>query len=122
VERSSRETLAFARHTGMRALEAEALTVLARVAAMQGSFDQARTLMRAAKAITVDLGLLTQAADIISEGLIDLLDDKLAAAEETLRKGERELERMGGTGPRSTSPRCSPGCCCCAGGPWRPRR
>jgi class 3 adenylate cyclase/tetratricopeptide (TPR) repeat protein len=100
VERANREALAEARRSGMRALEATTLRVLARVAALRGSLDEARQLVGAADAITADLGeSLTQAADCISRALIELLDDDLAAAEEMLRSGYVRLEEMGATGP-----------------------
>jgi class 3 adenylate cyclase/tetratricopeptide (TPR) repeat protein len=99
----NREALAEAERSGMRSLEATALTVLARVAALQGNLEEARQLLRSATAITVDLGeSLTQATDCISLALIEVLDGDLAAAEDTLRDGYRQLEQMGGTGPRAT--------------------
>lgn len=101
MERRNREVLAEARRTGMRALEANALTVLARIGALRGDLDGARELVRSAAAITEDLGeSLTKATDCISQALVEMLDDQLAAAENMLRAGGRELERMGGIGPR----------------------
>jgi tetratricopeptide (TPR) repeat protein len=89
-----------AQHSGMRGLEATALMVLARVAALRSNLEEARQLVRAANAITSDLGeSLTQAADCISQALIELLDDDLAAAEDMLRSGYLRLEQMGATGP-----------------------
>jgi class 3 adenylate cyclase/tetratricopeptide (TPR) repeat protein len=100
VERSNLEVLAEAQHSGMRGLEATALMVLARVAALRSNLEEARQLVRAANAITSDLGeSLTQAADCISQALIELLDDDLAAAEDMLRSGYLRLEQMGATGP-----------------------
>jgi len=100
VERSNREVLAEAQRGGMRGLEATALTVLARVAALRSNLDEARQLVAAANAITSDLGeSLTRAADCISQALIELLDDDLAAAEDALRTGYLRLEQMGATGP-----------------------
>jgi class 3 adenylate cyclase/tetratricopeptide (TPR) repeat protein len=100
VERANREALAEAQRNGMRGLEATALTVLARIAALRGNLDEARQLVGAANAITSDLGeALTQAADCISQALIELLDDDLAAAEDMLRSGYQRLEQMGATVP-----------------------
>jgi tetratricopeptide (TPR) repeat protein len=100
VERANREALAEAQRNGMRGLEATALTVLARIAALRGNLDEARQLVGAADAITSDLGeALTQAADCTSQALIELLDDDLAAAEDLLRTGHQRLEQMGATGP-----------------------
>jgi tetratricopeptide (TPR) repeat protein len=99
VERANRAALTEAQRAGMRGLEATALTVLARVAALRGDLDEARQLVGAANAITSDLGeTLTQAADCISQALIELLDDDLAAAEDLLRAGYQRLEQMGATG------------------------
>jgi class 3 adenylate cyclase/tetratricopeptide (TPR) repeat protein len=96
------ETLAEARRTRMRSLEATTRMVLARVAAVRGKLDEARQLVESADEITGDLGLsLAQAADCISRALIELLDGELAAAETILRDGYRQLEQMGGTGLRA---------------------
>jgi class 3 adenylate cyclase/tetratricopeptide (TPR) repeat protein len=100
VERHTREALELARGAKMRHLEASALTLLARTAAMQGEFEEARRFMGLATGITTELGeLLTQAADSISEATVELLAGDLRAAEAALRRGRKELERMGGTGP-----------------------
>jgi class 3 adenylate cyclase/tetratricopeptide (TPR) repeat protein len=100
VERANREALAEAQRSGMRGLEATTLTVLARIAAVRGDLDEARQLVGAANAITSDLGeALTQAADCLSQALIELLDDELAAAEDLLRSGYQRLEQMGATVP-----------------------
>jgi ATP/maltotriose-dependent transcriptional regulator MalT len=100
VERANRAALAEAQRNGMRGLEATALTVLARTAALRGDLDEARQLVGAANAITSDLGeALTQAADCLSQALIELLDDDLAAAEDMLRSGYQRLEQMGATVP-----------------------
>jgi tetratricopeptide (TPR) repeat protein len=87
----------------MRSLEATALTVLARVAALKRDTDEARQLVRSANSITSDLGeSLTQAADCITQALIEVIDDNLETAEELLRSGYRQLEEMGGTRPRAS--------------------
>jgi tetratricopeptide (TPR) repeat protein len=100
VERRTAATLEEAERRRMRGLEATALTVLARVAAQRGDLDRARKLLRSADNITSDLGeSLTQAADCISQALVELLGDDLAAAEDILRSGYLSLEQMGATGP-----------------------
>jgi class 3 adenylate cyclase/tetratricopeptide (TPR) repeat protein len=103
VQKYNRQALNIARSANMRNLEAGALTIFARCAAMQGDFDRARSYNRQAINITTDLGeLLTQATDSITEGLVELLAGKLPAAEQALRNGYEALERMGGTGPLAT--------------------
>ena len=101
VDQHCQEALAFARSTGMRALEADALTVLARVAAMRGYFEEARQLVKSARGITVDLGLLTQAADAISTAIIEQLRGELDGAEVALRGAYRKAKDMGGVGPQA---------------------
>jgi predicted ATPase/class 3 adenylate cyclase len=102
VARTNREALELAKKRSMKSLEATACTVLARVAAMQGSFDEAREFVRSANSITVILGeRLTQAADCISAALVELLAGDLGAAVTTLRQGYESLERMGGIGPQA---------------------
>jgi ATP/maltotriose-dependent transcriptional regulator MalT len=87
----------------MRSLEATTLTVLARVAALKGDTDEARHLVQSANSITSDLGeSLTQAADCITQALVEVIDGDLDAAEQVLRSGSTELERMGGTRPRAS--------------------
>ena len=84
----------------MGGLEAAALTILARVAAMRDDIPEARRLRQEANAITHNLGeLLTQATDSVSDGLIELLDENLPAAEQVLLQGHRALQGMGGAGP-----------------------
>lgn len=100
VAEDAREAHAVAGEAGMGGLEAAALTILARVAAMRGDIPEARRLRGEANAITHSLGeLLTQATDSISDGLIELLDGNLLAGEQVLRSGYRALKGMGGTGP-----------------------
>jgi class 3 adenylate cyclase/tetratricopeptide (TPR) repeat protein len=100
VERHNRDALEFAQRSSMRSLEAGALTIFARTGAMRGDFDVARSFLRRATDITTELGeLLTQASDSITQGMVELLAGELDAAEQALRGGRRELERMGGTGP-----------------------
>jgi tetratricopeptide (TPR) repeat protein len=91
---------AIAEEAGMGGLEAAALTILARVAAMRDEIPEARRLRREANTITHNLGeLLTQATDSVSDGLIELLDGKLIEAEQVLLQGHQALKSMGGTGP-----------------------
>jgi class 3 adenylate cyclase/tetratricopeptide (TPR) repeat protein len=101
VERHCQEALTFARRTGMRALEADALTVQARVAAARGDFENAKQLVESARGITDDLGLLTQAADAISTAIIEQLRGELDAAEAALRDAYQTVEDMGGVGPQA---------------------
>jgi class 3 adenylate cyclase/tetratricopeptide (TPR) repeat protein len=101
VERRSREALAEAERSGVSSLAATAYRVLARVAAHRGDLEEARRFVDAATAITKEEGsLLPKAVDSISRAMVDMLAGDLAAAEEVLRNGYRQLEEMGGTGPR----------------------
>jgi class 3 adenylate cyclase/tetratricopeptide (TPR) repeat protein len=103
VERRNQEALAEAQRRGMRSLEATALTVLARVAALRKNRDEARRLVKSANSITSDLGeSLTQAADCITQALIELPEGDLAVAEDLLLSGYHQLEEMGGTRPRAS--------------------
>jgi class 3 adenylate cyclase/tetratricopeptide (TPR) repeat protein len=103
VDRQTRELLEMAKRARLRNLEAAALTIFGRTAAMRGDFDTARRYVRQSIDITSELGeLLTQAADSISEGMVEMLAGNLDAAEQALRAGHSALERMGGTGPLAT--------------------
>jgi len=103
VVRENEEAVRWARQKGLYSLEAGALSLLARAAAMRGDFSEARRLNRRAEQLIPDLGeLLTVAADSISEGLVELLAGDLEAAERALRRGYEALERRGITGIRST--------------------
>jgi class 3 adenylate cyclase len=100
VDRQVREALAEAQRGAVRNLEATALTVLARIAALRGDLDEARELVLSAEAVAVELDQsLTRAAGCISQALIEMCADDLSAAEAALRVGYRDLERMGDTGP-----------------------
>jgi len=102
VTQRAEQALAVARSNGMRSMEASVLTTLAQTAAMVGDFDTAREHGKEASAITLELGeLLTRAADSACEGLVLLLQEEPAEAEEMLRKGYETLERMGATTPRA---------------------
>jgi class 3 adenylate cyclase/tetratricopeptide (TPR) repeat protein len=101
VERRSREALAEAERSGVASLAVTAYRVLARVAAHRGDLEEARRFVEAATAITKEEGsLLPRAVDCISRAMVDILAGDLAAAEEILRAGYRQLEEMGGTGPQ----------------------
>lgn len=96
----STEALKWARSKGFPGLEAGALGILARAAAMQGDFEKARRLNQNAKAITKDLGeSLTAAADSVADGFVELLADDPDTAVAKLRVGYEALKEMGGTGP-----------------------
>jgi class 3 adenylate cyclase/tetratricopeptide (TPR) repeat protein len=101
VERRSREALVEAERSGVNSLAATAYRVLARVAAHRGDLEEARRLVDAASAITREEGsLLPRAVDCISRAMVEIVAGDLPAAEQVLRAGYRQLEEMGGTGPR----------------------
>jgi len=100
VVRYADKTLDWARARNIASLQAGALNVLGRAAAMRGDFELARRLNQQARDISIDLGeVLTAAADSVADGLVELLADEPAAAEAALRTGLATLEEMGGTGP-----------------------
>jgi predicted ATPase/class 3 adenylate cyclase len=101
VEQRSREALDVAERSGSSSLAATAYRVLTRVAAHRGDLEDARRYMDAATAISREEGaLLPMAVDSISRAMVELLAGDLAAAEEVLRNGYRQLEEMGATSPR----------------------
>jgi class 3 adenylate cyclase/tetratricopeptide (TPR) repeat protein len=102
VEESER-AVQWARSRGMYSLEAGALSLLARAAAMRGDFDAARHLNEEARsAVGEDEGeLLTAASDSISQGLVELLAEDFPAAERALRRGYEALERRHATASRA---------------------
>ncbi len=103
VTKRAQQALTLARTTGMRSLEASMLTTLAQTAAMAGDFDSARAYNKEGSAVALEFGeLLTRAADSACEGLVLLLQEKPADAEETLRKGYEALEQMGATTPQAS--------------------
>jgi class 3 adenylate cyclase/tetratricopeptide (TPR) repeat protein len=103
VTERAQQALTLARTTGLRSLEASMLTTLAQTAAMAGDFDSAREHSKEGSAVALELGeLLTRAADSAREGLVLLLQEEPADAEETLRKGYGALERMGATTPQAS--------------------
>jgi class 3 adenylate cyclase/tetratricopeptide (TPR) repeat protein len=94
------ETLGWARARNIASLQAGALNVLGRAAAMRGDFERARQLNQRGRDISIDKGeVLTAAADSVALGLVELLANKPAAAEATLRESYEALEEMRGTGP-----------------------
>jgi len=100
VESKNREALTWARARGLYTLEAGALGILARAAAMRGDFAEARRLSKEAGSTIADVGeLLTVAYDSISEGLIELLAGDPDAAIVALNRGFEALERRGGRSP-----------------------
>jgi len=91
--------LDWARQTGAALLEASALNTLARGLAMQGRFDEARRHNSDASGVTLEPGeLLTWAASVLSEGLVELLAGELDRAEEILRRGYEEATRARAVG------------------------
>jgi class 3 adenylate cyclase/tetratricopeptide (TPR) repeat protein len=101
AERRSQEALAEAGRSGVSSLAATAYRVLARIAAHRDDLDEARRFVEAASDITrEESSLLPRAVDCISRALVDMFSDDLAAAEEVLRGGYLQLEKMGGAGPR----------------------
>jgi DNA-binding SARP family transcriptional activator len=75
-----------------------ALRALAGLRAMEGSFDEARTLLALCGAILEDLGLKVTAASLSeTAAIIEMLAGDPAAAERVLRSGYAQLEHMGET-------------------------
>jgi predicted ATPase/class 3 adenylate cyclase len=89
---------------GNRIAEARALRSLAIVRAMEGSFDEARDLVRRARTILEDLGMRLRAA-FVSEGaaFIERLAGDHAAAERELRSGFETARDLGEQGFQSTA-------------------
>jgi tetratricopeptide (TPR) repeat protein len=77
-------------------VRARTTRALACLSAMRGEFGRARELIRAARAMFVDLGqAYALASSAESSGLVEMLAGDLAAAELELRRGVELLERMG---------------------------
>jgi len=78
-------------------LEAYALRCLASLAAMNGRFEEARSLIGKALAIYEDLGLEMQMAHTAEQesAYVEMLDDDAAAAEQELRLAYHTLEAGG---------------------------
>jgi class 3 adenylate cyclase/tetratricopeptide (TPR) repeat protein len=101
VEQRSQEALTEAERSGVRSLAATANRLLARVAVHRGDLKEARRFVEAATAITrEEASLLPRAVHCISRAMVEMVAGELAAAEEILRHGYGQLEKMGGTGPQ----------------------
>jgi DNA-binding SARP family transcriptional activator len=87
---------------GQMRVTASALRALAALTAMQGEFEDARTLMSLFRKILDELGLrVTAASASETEGLVELLAGDPVAAERKLRSGYQQLEEMGETFTRA---------------------
>lgn len=95
--RTADRLLEWARAAGIPSAEAYAIALLGRLKAMLGEFDEARRLVDSAIAIYRDLGRpLLDAYDIpVWIGTVEWLADDPVAAEQALRRGYEELERLG---------------------------
>jgi tetratricopeptide (TPR) repeat protein len=92
------------RSGGSRLVEASVLRASAVLTAMGGDFNEARVLVARAREILDGLGRRVSAAGAaIEAGKVELLADDAAAAEQVLRPGFEELERMGEGGYFSLS-------------------
>jgi class 3 adenylate cyclase/tetratricopeptide (TPR) repeat protein len=101
VEREVSEALARSRGSGARRLEAGALIVLARSAAMRERFAEARRLLDDAGTVLDGLGDQRMTAAMADAGgTLARLAGDLAAAEAALRAGVAALGRLGMTAPR----------------------
>jgi class 3 adenylate cyclase/tetratricopeptide (TPR) repeat protein len=79
-----------------RTLAVRVLAALAGLTAMEGRFDDARAHLAQARSILEPLGLRVRAVALsYLAGLVDLLAEQPAAAEEQLRRGCQDCERMG---------------------------
>ena len=89
---------------GNRVVEAQVLRTFAALRAMEGRFDEARSLGRRAREILEDLGLLLRAA-YVSEamGFVERLAGDPAAAERELRSGFDLVEKLGEQGYLATA-------------------
>ena len=102
VEQRSLEALEEAERTGVASLAATAYRILARVAAQRNQLEEARRHLDSAAAVTEGQSeSLIQGTECISRALIELVAGDLPAAAEYLEDDYRQLEEMGGTGPRA---------------------
>jgi tetratricopeptide (TPR) repeat protein len=86
-----------------RAVEAAVATSLAELRAMQGEFEQARSLCARAQEIYDELGLrYMRAVRCVTNAAVELLAGDAAAAASELRAGYDALESMGERGVRAT--------------------
>ncbi|HZD70866.1 MAG TPA: AAA family ATPase [Actinomycetes bacterium] len=91
------KAVAWAETYGMYSLATLAHNIIARAAAMQGRFDEARERNALARRLRADLGeLLTLGSGVISESLVEWYAGELDTAEQILRQGWDELVRRGG--------------------------
>lgn len=97
VARYVKQTLEWARSRGIRRLEADALRILARIAAMGGRFPEARAGLKDAEEAEVPGDLLILVGEYLSVGIVEFLADEPVAAEQVLRGGRKEVARLGGT-------------------------
>lgn len=109
------ERLVWARERGMQGLEAFLLTLVARIAILQGLVEQAQAILAEAKAVVpLSVGrygelrrdapaveLLTRAALTVSEALVRMGAGDLEAAERVLTDSDQALEREGKNVPRA---------------------
>ncbi|HEU4355682.1 MAG TPA: adenylate/guanylate cyclase domain-containing protein [Actinomycetota bacterium] len=87
-----------------RAVEARALRTLGAVRAMQGSFDEARDLVRRSRGILEDLGMRLRAAFASdAAAFVEMLAGDPEAAERELRVGYERMERLGEQGYLATA-------------------
>jgi DNA-binding SARP family transcriptional activator len=99
--RRCEEVLADARDRPI--VEAAALQALGVLRALAGEPELARATVEASRSIRRDIGQdLGAAASAIDAGLVELLAGEYAAAEQVLRAGYAELERLGEKGYFST--------------------
>jgi tetratricopeptide (TPR) repeat protein len=98
------EALTRVRALGNRHAEAFVTVQLGRLHGMSGDYDKARELIAAGGAIFEDMGLEVSAAMGPAEqlGYVAMLLGDLETAEEALRRGYDELERLGEKGYLST--------------------
>jgi class 3 adenylate cyclase/tetratricopeptide (TPR) repeat protein len=91
------EAIRWSRAHGMYSLAAGAHNIVARAAAMQGRFEEARERNALARRLRTDLGeLLTLGSGAISESLVEWYAGELDIAERILRHGWDELVQRGG--------------------------
>ncbi len=97
VARYVRQALEWAGSRGIRRLEADAQRILARIAAMQGRFSEARAWLQDASKAEVPEDLLVLVGKYLSGGIVELLAGEAVAAERVLREGCRVVAEVGGT-------------------------
>jgi class 3 adenylate cyclase/tetratricopeptide (TPR) repeat protein len=109
------ERLAWASDRELQSLEAFALTLLARIAVLQGDIDEAQGLLAQSKVVAPltprrrgglrreapVAELLTRAAVTLSEALVEIGAGDLPAAEKVLTESNEALEREGKNVPRA---------------------